>query len=176
MSKVKCRQCKNEIEKDNAIKDGKALYFCCQDCYDKYIENRNKKKIKYEPKENTDRLKLTNYIQELYLNEGFSKNEIPWQMMMTQTKKMIDEYKYSYASIKYVLWYEVEILGLNLFNEQYNGSILNLIPYHFQEAKDFCEKNIELKKEIENFDFTDEVIVINKTYQKIDKRKDLDFE
>lgn len=65
--------------------------------------------------------------------------------------------------IKYVLFYMYEIIQVNLFDEKSNGSILALLPFYFNEARDFCKKQKEIKDAVNKFEFDDEVIVMKKS-------------
>ena len=73
---------------------------------------------------------------------------------------MTEHKDYKYSAIKYVIEYMVNTLELNLFNEESNGSILSLVPYYYNEARDFCIKCAEIKKLANEFDFTPNVRVV----------------
>lgn len=169
MTIVKCRFCKTEIDRDTAYKVGKNSYYCDNYCYSRYMEDRDNKKKKYKPKDNTDRRKLTDYIQNLYIEEGYEKSEINWVLLMSQVKNFIEEYGYKYSGIKYCLWYMKEIENINLFNNDFNGSVLNLIPYYYEKSKQYWKETNDIKKEIKNFDFNNKIIKIKG--KNIDKRK-----
>ena len=80
------------------------------------------KQPKLSDKEKEDYKILTNYIQSLYIQQGFDKSDIKWVIMTSQIKNMMSENKgLTYAQIKYILWYMVEILELNLFNKNLMG-------------------------------------------------------
>lgn len=166
--KVKCVFCHAEINKSEAycFNGGKRnQYFCSEEQHEKY---EAKKKYKPPPK-NSDgtinqRRLLTDYIQEQYLKQGWTKEAINWNTITAQIKNLMTEHTdWKYQSIKYVLYYMIEILGLNLFNENFNGSILNLVPFYFQEAKRFWEQKQEISKAIKEQEedyFNDEVVYI----------------
>ena len=86
---VKCRCCGKEIDKETAYKVGKASYYCNEQCYNVTMAKRNKNKVKYEPKENTDRRDYTDYVQKIYLDNGYDKSEINWTLLMSQTKNIL---------------------------------------------------------------------------------------
>ena len=71
---AKCRCCGKEIDKETAYKVGKASYYCNEQCYSATMAKRNRNKVKYEPKENTDRRDYTDYIQKIYLKEILKLN------------------------------------------------------------------------------------------------------
>lgn len=164
MATAKCKQCKQPIpnksiyiEQDVNKRDGtidkKRLYFCCDECK---IEYEKPKPIVENPYN-----KLLDYIQSLYLSQGYSKPQIPFKVITAQIKQIMTEDKtLTYVQILYVLKYMVEILELNLFNKEFNGSILNLVPYYINEAKEFCIKCKDIRKMASEFDFEDKVRVV----------------
>ena len=127
------------------------------------MAKRNKNKVKYEPKENTDRRDYTDYIQKIYLDNGYDKSEIPWALIGAQTKNILSEHEiWSYATLQYILYYMYEVLELNLFTEESNGSILSLLPFYGIEAEKYFNQTKEIEKSIDEFDFIDNEIVIKK--------------
>ena len=160
----KCRYCGKQLDKDTAYKVGKASYYCNEDCYNKVMAKRNKAKAKYELKENSDRLEYTDYIQRIYLENGYDKSEINWTLLMSQTKNILQEHEvWSYITLHYILYYMYEVLELNLFSEESNGSILSLLPFYGLEAEKYFNQTKEIEKSINEFDFTDNEIVIKKS-------------
>ena len=118
-----------------------------------------KPKLSDEDKE--DYVKLTDLIQNLYIQQGYDKRKIPFPMIASQIKNILSDNKdYKYSGITYTLNYMVNTLELNLFNEESNGSILSLVPYYYNEARDFCIKCAEIKKMASEFDFEDKVRVV----------------
>ena len=121
------------------------------------------KQPKLNEKESEERKRLLDYIQMLYLNQGYSKEQIPWQMLVSQIKNILDENKtWNHAQLRYCLNYMVEIEELNLFNEQSNGSILSLVPFYYTQAREFALKSQHIKQLVKDFDFEDNVITIKK--------------
>ena len=160
----KCRYCGKQLDKDTAYKVGKASYYCNEECYNKVMAKRNKAKAKYELKENSDRLEYTDYIQRIYLENGYDKSEINWTLLMSQTKNILQEHEvWSYITLHYILYYMYEVLELNLFSEESNGSILSLLPFYGLEAEKYFNQTKEIEKSINEFDFTDNEIVIKKS-------------
>lgn len=118
-------------------------------------------KPKLSDKDKEDYSKLLDYIQSLYLQQGYSKTQIPFKVITAQIKQiMSDDKTLNYAQLSYILKYMVEILELNLFNEEFNGSILNLVPYYINEAREFCIKCKDIRKMASEFDFEDKVRVV----------------
>ena len=161
---AKCRCCGKEIDKETAYKVGKASYYCNEQCYSATMAKRNRNKVKYEPKENTDRRDYTDYVQKIYLDNGYDKSEIPWTLIGAQTKNILSEHEiWSYATLQYILYYMYEVLEINLFSEESNGSILSLLPFYGIEAEKYFNQTKEIEKSIDEFDFTDNEIVIKKS-------------
>lgn len=118
-------------------------------------------KPKLSDKDKEDYTKTTNYIQSLYIQQGIDKKAIPWGIITAQIKQILTEDKtLNYAQLLYVLNYMVDILGMNLFSEEYNGSILNLVPYYINEAREFCIKCKDIRKMANEFDFDDKIKVV----------------
>lgn len=101
------------------------------------------KQVKY-------RLQLTDRIKELYEQRGEEPN---YRMIMSQVKNMREEYGYNYGSILYTLNYMIN-KGVNIFKENVNGSIMNLVPFYYDEAKRYCEELQKFKHQIQDFKFT----------------------
>ena len=161
---VKCRNCNKKIQKQTAFKIGKCSYYCNQSCYENKVKKQKKNKMKYAPKENSDRLNYTEYIQQIYLDNGYDKSEIPWQLIGAQTKNILQEHEvWSYLTLQYILYYMYEVLELNLFSEESNGSILSLLPFYGIEAEKYFNQTKEIEKSVDEFDFTDNEIVIKKS-------------
>lgn len=159
----KCRYCKKEIEKDNSYKVGKASYYCNKECYEL---SQNKKD---KPQTDSSRRQLTDYIQDYYLDNGYNKNEINWNLLASQIKNLVDK-GMKYSGIKYCLWYMIEIKEMNLFNDDFNGSILNLVDFYYEESKRYWKQTDDIRKEIEQFDFEDNVVIVKKPLDKYNKK------
>ena len=178
MANPKCKQCKQPIpnksiyiEQDVKKKDGtvdkKKVYFCCDECR---VEYEKPKPIVENPYN-----KLLDYIQSLYLSQGYTKQQIPWKVITAQIKQIMTEDKtLNYAQLKYTLKYMVDILQMNLFDESFNGTILNLVPYYINEAREFCIKCKDIRKMASEFDFEDKVKVV-KVGNRSKKVKEMEF-
>lgn len=180
----KCRFCKKEIKntKECYIVAGERrnTYFCNIECYHNQLA-----KDKYKPSKTTitgdinPRRELTDYILALYVNQGIDKYDIPWQMMMSQLKNIIDnhkEQKYTYQSILYVLKY-MNMIGVNLFDERSNGSVLSLVEYYYNEARQYCIDTNRLKRVFEKVELNEEPIIITKNVGKSKlQSKKMDFD
>lgn len=172
----KCKNCGTELEKDNAYKVGKASYYCNEDCYNTKLSKQKMQKRKYEPKENTDRRLLTDYIQKIYLENGYDKSEINWTMICSQIKNILNDHdKWSYITIQYILYYMYEIEEVDLFAEESKGSILTLVPFYGIEAEQYYNENNEIEMAIDNFDFKENILKIKKNTNYNKKLKELSF-
>lgn len=119
------------------------------------------KQPKLSEKDKEEYSKLLEYIQSLYLQQGYAKQQIPFKVITAQIKQIMTEDKtLSYAQLLYIIKYMVEILEMNLFDESFNGTILNLVPYYINEAREFCLKCKEIRKMASEFDFTDSVKIV----------------
>ena len=157
---VKCRNCGKEIQKELAYKVGKASYYCDINCYNEVIDKRNKNKRIYEPGLEAERREYTDYIQKIYLENGYDKSEIPWTLLMSQTKNiLLENTAWSYVTLQYILSYMYEILCVDLFAEESNGSILSLLPFYGIEAEQYFRKCENIKEQVEYFEFPEEIIV-----------------
>jgi len=179
----KCKQCgKIILDKSSAYmyqktKKSSKIYFCNESEFDIYMAEINRVKLenkkKYKPsKTKSDgavnpRRTLSDYIQKLYIEQGFDNSDIPWKLIMSALKNMMDNYKdyddkpYSYGGIRYCLWYMKNIEEINLFNELSN-TILALVPFNYDKSKKYCIQCREIKEEVKNFNFDDETIIIEK--------------
>ena len=172
----KCRCCGKQLYKDTAYKVGKASYYCNEECYNKVMAKRNKAKAKYEPIDPSDRRVYTDYIVKIYTDNGYDKSEIPWQLIGAQTKNILKEHEvWSYLTLQYILYYMYEVLELNLFTEESNGSILSLIPFYGLEAEQYYNQCAEINKQVNEFEFNDNKIVVKKSNKAKSKYKMIDI-
>ena len=104
---------------------------------------------------------LLDYIQSLYLSQGYTKQQIPFKVITAQIKQIMTEDKtLDYNQLLYVIKFMVDILEMNLFDDSFNGTILNLVPYYINEAREFCIKCKDIRKMASEFDFEDKVRVV----------------
>lgn len=161
MEKVTCRFCKKQLDKDSAYCPSPKMYYCNEDHYTKQLN-----KIKYKPKktksngEPNDRREFTDYVQDIYVKQGYDKHYIPWQMLMSQSSNILKEHKsWTYTTLGYILYYMYEVIELNLFAEDSNGSILSLLPYYGLEAEKYFNQKAEVENAINNYDFNEPIVV-----------------
>lgn len=164
---VKCHFCKKEIDKSTAFKVGDRTYYCDAKC-----KKNQEDKQKYKPSKDSNnpdviaRRKFTDKVQSIYLANGYKDDgDIPWQLLMSQTKNMMQENKdFKYTGMTATLDYMINIEDLNLFDENSNGSILSLLPFYYSKAKQFwLEKHLINKAISEQGDdfMNDECVYIN---------------
>ena len=194
MAYPKCKYCKKEIkDKSSAYlyqktESSPKLYFCDESEFNMYMAEEDRVKIekkkRYKPTKtkvdgtpNPRRL-LTDEIQRLYLEQGFDNSDIPWTLITSAMKNIMDNNKdyqgkeYSYGGIKYCLWYMKEIEEVNMFDEMSN-TILGLVPFYYDKSKKYWFQCDEIKKMVEEFEFDDKVIVVKKNTNKVNKWKEI---
>jgi len=133
------------------------------------------KQPKLSDKDKEEYAKLLEYIQSLYIQQGYDKQQIPFKVITAQIKQIMTEDKtLTYAKLSYIIKYMVEILEMNLFDDSFNGTILNLVPYYINEAREFCLKCKEIKKLASDFDFSENVRVV-KVGNRNKKVKEMEF-
>jgi hypothetical protein len=133
------------------------------------------KQPKLSDKDKEEYSKLLEYIQSLYIHQGYDKQQIPWKVITAQIKQIMTEDKtLTYSQVSYIIKYMVDILEMNLFDDSFNGTILNLVPYYINEAREFCLKCKEIKKLASEFDFSDDVRVV-KVGNRSKKVKEMEF-
>lgn len=179
METVTCKFCKQKIDKLSAYKIGEKTYYCNAQHYNLQLD-----KNKYKPKKNksngepNDRRILTDYIQKLYVDEGYDKHFIPWKLITSVLKNQMDENKdMTYMGIQYTLWYCKEIADINLFNDKSN-SILWCVPFNYHNAQQYYNHTCEIEQSINDYDFNYNNIVIkkNKNKDKNKKYKEIKFD
>ena len=153
---MKCRQCGKEINKDAAIQIKPRIYVCSADCEQKY-EYKN---VKSTQNNKDDLIELKSYISQLY------NGEVNWPLIMKQLRQMREEYGYKNSGILYTLKYAHDIKEID-----FNGSGIGLVPYLYNEAKNFYNQLSQVKKSVDNLQNIcyDEVTIV----KKINKQEDV---
>lgn len=176
MKQYKCKFCgktilENSCICENVINHKNKNYYCNEICKKKY-----KDKIKYKPskknKDGTDNQRriLLDYVQSVYLNKGYNKSEINWEMICSQISKLLKEHSdWRYSGITYTLHYMMDIKEINLFADGFNGSILNLVQYEYENAKRYYATMQNIKHEIESSKIDDKIVVVKKNIKETDK-------
>ncbi len=140
----KCKFCKQEIiDKENAIKKSNGYYH--KECYNKLQKEKEENKSDYD--------KLIDYIYKLY------NGNIPI-FIFKQIKDYVNEYGMKHSGILLTLRYIYEQLELPFDSE--NG--IGLVMYKYDEAKNNWLRQKEIDKAIEEFEFKEEEVVVNKRF------------
>lgn len=158
----KCRFCKKEISAKEAVFDDsgkRKIYYCSEE--HKAMDKEKKIPVKEtsgEEKKNPRR-DLTDYILEIYLENGYDRKEINWDLITSQMKNMMESNEMMvYSGMKYCLWYMYEIAKVNLFQAKGN-TIISLLPFYYEESKKYYLKAKEIKDAVKEFDFNIEPII-----------------
>ena len=183
MANPKCKQCNKVLNKSSAYiyqktESSSKLYFCNESEFDMYIEEITRVKLENKKKYKPDKVKvdgtvnprrtLSDYIQKLYLEQGYDNSDIQWLLIMSTLKNMMETYKdydgksYTYSGIQYCLGYMKDIEEINLFDEMSN-TVLALVPFNYDKSKKYFFQCQAIKKAVANFEFDDNIIVINKS-------------
>ena len=150
MATVKCRYCGKDIDKELAIKVGKMLYYCSDECRE-MADHKKNNKANFKSEKGSARRELTDLIQQYYRDNGYRDDEINWNLIGSQIKNLTENYGYKYTGIKYCLWYMIEVKEKKLIDDSYGGSILNLVPYEYKNAEIYWRQQKELEKAFKEF-------------------------
>lgn len=141
---AKCKWCGKLIEdKSNATKKSNGWYH--NDCLKEKEKQKNENKSDYE--------KLIDYIYELY------NGNIP-VFIFKQIKDYVNEYGMKYSGILLTLKYIYEQLEMP-FDEK-NG--IGLVVYKYSECSKEWQRQQEINKAIEEFEFEEKEVVVNKRF------------
>ena len=175
---AKCKYCGKEIDKESAYNPKKGFYYCNENHYLSHLEKqKNTSKHSYKSAEGTDRRDYSDYIQNIYIRYGWDKNKINWQIIFSQTNTLLkNNPNWSYETIKYILWYEEEIMGIQLITKESNWSPLSLVDYQALDAQLYWEECQNIIDSVENFDFNEEIKIIKNTENKKTKRRMINME
>lgn len=98
--------------------------------------------------------KLTDYLQEVYLNTvGY---EPPWALFMTQIKDIKNHYDINYDKILEVLKYMNQIEGIDITDKD----TLGLVPYYVDRTNRYIEKYKTIRKIVKEFEPNEQTIII----------------
>lgn len=145
---MKCRQCGKEINKDSAIQIKPRIYVCSTECKQKY----NAKSVQSSQKNKDNLSELKSYIAKLY------DGNVNWPLVMKQLKSMQEDYGYKNSGILYTLKYAHDIKEM-----QFNGNAIGIVPYLYNEARNFYNQLETVKKSLDNTDnLCYDTVIINK--------------
>lgn len=146
-----CKYCGKEVlDKTQAIKKSNKWYH--ENCYKKLEEEKESQKSDYD--------KLIDYIYKLY------NGNIP-VFVFKQIKDYKNDYGMKYSGILLTLKYIYEDLQMK-FDES-NG--IGMVVYKYSEAKKTWKHQKQVEKAINNFEFEDKKVVINKRYNSSKRQK-----
>lgn len=177
MASVKCKYCGKDIDRETAYSIKKGQYYCNENHYLSAIEKKqNNTKHSYKSVEGSDRRAFTDAIQDLYVNRyGWNKKKINWQILMNMVNTLLkNNPTWTYETILYIIWYEQEILGLNLICAESHWNPLSLVDYYALEAELYYNECQKVSKSANNY--TDETVTIVKSNNKKIKYKPMEFE
>lgn len=139
---AKCKWCGELIEdKSNATKKSNGWWH--NNCLEEKEKQKNENKSDYE--------KLIDYIYELY------DGNIPI-FVFKQIKDYVNEYGMKYSGILLTLKYIYEELEIP-FDEE-NG--IGLVVYKYSECSKEWQRQQEINKAIDEFEFEEKEVVVNK--------------
>ena len=121
-----------------------------------------------EPKVKTPFVKLTDYINKLYIRENQEPN---WALIGSQIKNMKKKYSITETKIRYVLMYLVDIRQMNLLTILEQGSILNLVPYNIKETDEYLQYQKDVADSARKAKSKEHNIVINVNRHKLKSHK-----
>ena len=177
MSEVICKYCGKKIPKETAYNVKKGQYYCNENHYLSALEKRKTtSKHSYKSAEGTDRREYSDFLQDLYVNKyGWNKKNINWQIIFSNTNNLLKANpNWTYETIKYIIWYMQEILGLNLICAESHYSPLSLVDYYALEAELYYNECQKVSNSADNY--TDDTITIVKSKDKKIKYKPMEFD
>lgn len=140
--KAKCPYCEKEIEnKENSIKKSNKYYHL--ECYDKLQKEKEDNK--------SDRQLLLDYINELY--EGQTPKYV-----YIQIEEFKKNYNMKYSGMLLTLKNCFETLEIPFDNKKGIG----IIPYYYDQTCNEWQRQQEINKAIEEFEFEEKEVVVNK--------------
>lgn len=122
-----------------------------------------KKTIKEEAKvgatkPKSKRVMLTDTIQDLYFKKGYSNDDIPWTILMSQVKTMEREHGLSDDDIRQTINYMVTFEDIDISD----ADTLGLVPFYVDRCRKYIVQYKENKRKANEFEFDDTVRVLVK--------------
>lgn len=139
----KCPDCEKDIV-DKTVSKKVGGRWVCPDC----LEVREKAKA--------DREELYEYVSELF------KVDFPSMMMMTQIRDFREDRGYTYKGMTLALEYWIDTLG----NDMSNAKGVGIIPYIYEDAKNFYIEKLNVRRSLENMEqplTTDRTVQVKRT-------------
>lgn len=134
----KCRVCDKVSKREEMllVPDTKRVYVCDDKCLEDY---NNRELTPYQ--------KLMNYINII------TNGKANFPMIAKQIKTMIVEEGFSYEGIQLTLQYLHELEGIEL---EYDSGIA-IVPYKYEQAKQYCIKKRNVLRKAAKFEFNNNV-------------------
>lgn len=107
----------------------------------------------------SSRTLLTDLIQSLYFQKGYTNEEIPWSMLMSQVRSMEKDNKITDDTIRQTIKYMITFENIDVTDQD----TLGLVPYYVDKCNKYIreyQKNLQLAKE---FVFEDVTVNIAKS-------------
>ncbi len=151
--KLKCPVCESYNYKEEAIYYQKRYY--CKVCY----ENKTK--------ESNDYKNLIQFICDIY------EINVPTGFMFAQIKNFKEQYNYTYKGMELTLDY---FYNVKTDNTPDTDKGLGIIPYIYEEAKQFFIEKRNIKKNTEGIDIQGITNIVNVIHiKKSDQRVEKDY-
>lgn len=133
-----------------------------------------KKTIKEDAKipKKSPRVALTDTIQEIYLQKGYNKEDIPWSLLMSQVKSMERDYKLTDNEIRQTINYMITFENKDISDMD----TLGLVPFYVDKCKSYIVQYKENKRKSKEFEFDDEVNIVVKHGDKSLKKRHETFD
>ena len=160
---MKCRICQANIPRNGKFQGDKykSIAFCSVECYNKYVEEKEKPK---ETKEDSGLNQLKDYINELW------NGQVNWAWMMKQIKSICEEYNLTYKRLRKVLEYAIRFEATSVEPQYGLGQFIKYI----EPCEQFIAQikaNMESAKNME-----DEAVVVRKPVKQQKFRKEEEWD
>lgn len=139
----KCRNCKKNIGADESILLLDNYYVCSEECKKAYTKTEEYYKIKF-----------LDYIWNICGKQG------NFVHLKKQAEWYHDKYDYKYHGMLYAAEYWTKVEE-NVWQSQWG--IGQIFPRAYNEAKEFCEAQRKIKKQVNNTPVTTRIISVDTT-------------
>lgn len=144
-SKVKCRQCGKQADKSIAIEVKTRMYVCSEQCYNEWQLAHEQKSSPVAEK--SQMRQLTDYVQSYAPNTAWVKFGANVQRMCKDGMTI--------SGIHYTLRYMREHEQVQMY-----GDGLALVPYYYEEARNYYQWQQRMKQQVAGWTPTDNDAVI----------------
>lgn len=159
----KCKVCgESRPLSADMIKIRDRVYVCSQKCKMQYDIDHKGEPIP-APKPKPEKVQLTDYIQQI--QDG---DQQYWSMVNGIISNLIKKYGFTYKGIELTLRYMFEVKKI-----AETRSFLPLVPYYYNETKEYYIETLAIEQAFENFEDDKEVVLTSNP--KKNRRPDLDL-